>query len=664
MRRAFLATSLLLALAATTWAQTTIQFQSPRELLTTFQTAAADGDLEAAASCFDLTGVDEASRENVVTEATADLSFLLGRIDLDLDNLPQPDNGSVVLNRYSAASGAPLGKIQLTDLDQRGWVVSSETLQALSIIATSQRELQQKNGGDEERDLSDVEAPAGLETPRASVELFLVEMNDNRIAEAAAALDLSSIPAVLQDAEGKNYAQMLFATLNRKVWVVMEDIPNDPDGDPYLLAGFPTDADSSIGKLELARGSDGGWRFTSQTIQDLPAMWRSVEHLPVLGGLKDVDQSEFDPAYWLKKRVPDNLKSGGFLSIETWKWLALALLLLASWLAGTIIRVLSRLLVSAKLRLRKASSTDAKLRALGRAASLIVNVFLVRQGLPHIGLPSNVNASILGILFFVQAFSVVWLLWTIWSVAISLTERKLTGKSEKTKKLVLPVLESLGQVIISIGVLFWLASQFVENLGGLIAGLGVGSLVIALAAKDSVENFFGSITVLLGAPFVIGDWVYVDGIDGTVEDIGLRTTKIRTFKDSVVVLPNSKLITAPVENYGQRRYRRLKTTMGLTYSTPPEKVAEFCSRVRDRLLEREDIWNDKRYIFFNDFGPSSLDIMVYCFIIAPDWKVELETRDEVLRDFMKIAEELGVEFAFPTRTIHIESSGTALPGDL
>ena len=108
-----------------------------------------------------------------------------------------------------------------------------------------------------------------------------------------------------------------------------------------------------------------------------------------------------------------------------------------------------------------------------------------------------------------------------------------------------------------------------------------------------------------------------------------------------------------------RRRRRIKTTLGISYNTPPAKVAEFCERVRQMLLDDERIWNDKRYVYLNDFGESTLNVMLYCFLIAETWQLEPEYRDDILRKIMLIASDMGVEFAYPTITLLGPAAGEA-----
>ncbi|GAG38726.1 unnamed protein product, partial [marine sediment metagenome] len=176
-----------------------------------------------------------------------------------------------------------------------------------------------------------------------------------------------------------------------------------------------------------------------------------------------------------------------------------------------------------------------------------------------------------------------------------------------------------------------------------------------LAAKDTIANLFGSFTIFLDRPFQIGDWVIIDGTEGTVEDVGFRSTRIRTFYKSLVTLPNSNVAAATIDNMGKRNYRRINLVLGLTYDTPPERMQAFVEGIRAVLQANPRIWHDSYEVYFNNFGDSSLDVLVYCFLNVPSWSEELRQRHNVLMEFLRLASELGVSFAFPTQSLYVES---------
>jgi MscS family membrane protein len=187
----------------------------------------------------------------------------------------------------------------------------------------------------------------------------------------------------------------------------------------------------------------------------------------------------------------------------------------------------------------------------------------------------------------------------------------------------------------------------------LVTGLGIGGLAFAFAAKDTIENFFGSVTVLLDRPFEVGDWVIVGDTEGTVEELGLRSTRIRTFYNSQVTVPNATLVRATVDNLGRRAYRRWKTYLGVQYDTPPETLLAFTEGIRELVRQHPYTRKDFYQVWCNDFADFSLNILLYVFFRVPDWSTELRERERLFVDIVRLADRLGVQFAFPTRTVHL-----------
>ena len=209
-------------------------------------------------------------------------------------------------------------------------------------------------------------------------------------------------------------------------------------------------------------------------------------------------------------------------------------------------------------------------------------------------------------------------------------------------------------VTLLIGMLFILGNLGV-NVTSLVAGLGLGGLAVALAAQDTFRNLLGGVTIFADRPFQVGDWVVVGSIEGTVEHVGFRSSRVRTFYNSVVTVPNARIVDTHVDNMGLRQWRRYRTTLGLAYHTTPDQVQAFVEGVRAVIRANPEMRKDYYIVEFTEFGASSLEILLYCFIDAPDWNAELRTRHVLNLDIMRLAEELGVEFAFPTQTLHVAS---------
>jgi MscS family membrane protein len=233
-----------------------------------------------------------------------------------------------------------------------------------------------------------------------------------------------------------------------------------------------------------------------------------------------------------------------------------------------------------------------------------------------------------------------------------LVDRAADTETKLDDQLVPLVRTVLKAFIIAIGLLFILQNLDVD-ITSLVAGLGLGGLAFALAAQDSIRNFISGITILADKPFQIGDWVLVGGIEGNVESIGFRSTRVRTFENSLVTIPNASITEAEVDNMGARRWRRYKTTLGIAYHTDPDRLQAFVEGIRAIILANPSMRHDYYMVEFHNFGAASLNMLLYCFIDAPSWRVELRVRHILNLDIIRLAKELQVSFAFPTQTLHL-----------
>jgi len=213
----------------------------------------------------------------------------------------------------------------------------------------------------------------------------------------------------------------------------------------------------------------------------------------------------------------------------------------------------------------------------------------------------------------------------------------------------------LAGVVVAIGFLIEGSNQLGFPAYSVLAGLGVGGLAVALAARDSLANLLGSVVIMFEKPFRVGHWIKVGETEGTVEDVGFRSTRIRTFYNSLISIPNSEVVNTVVDNLDRRFMRRQRFFVQITYDTPREKVEEFLAGIKQLIVDHPMTVDEKFYARFNGFGESGLNILVNFFLRVPDYVTELEERERILLQILVLAKDVGVEFAFPTRTLHVES---------
>jgi len=193
------------------------------------------------------------------------------------------------------------------------------------------------------------------------------------------------------------------------------------------------------------------------------------------------------------------------------------------------------------------------------------------------------------------------------------------------------------------------------NITALVASLGIGGLAFALAAKDAASNLFGSFSLLADKSIRIGEWIKVNGVEGTVEDIGMRTTKIRSFGKSLITVPNQIVANNPIENFSRRGVRRIKMRIGLTYSTSSEQIIKIVEEIKYMLHNHEHISQKETLLVnFESFGDSALNVFIYTFTSTANWEKYLDIREDVHLKIMHIVEENDSGFAFPSQSIYVE----------
>lgn len=225
-----------------------------------------------------------------------------------------------------------------------------------------------------------------------------------------------------------------------------------------------------------------------------------------------------------------------------------------------------------------------------------------------------------------------------------------------------PIFRKSLRIFTVIVVALFIAQNVLEmRVGALLAGLGIGGLALALAAKDTLSNFFGSLTIFADRPFQMGERVNIDGHNGTVEEVGFRSTRIRTRAGHLVTLPNAYVANSAVENIGRRPYIRRVLDVTITYDTQPDKVQRAIDIIREMLDARAEHFPDDMpgRVYFSEFNPASLNIVVYYWFTPPDWWEYLAFTDKFNTELLRRFNDEGIEFAFPTQTLYVKGDPPA-----
>jgi len=232
----------------------------------------------------------------------------------------------------------------------------------------------------------------------------------------------------------------------------------------------------------------------------------------------------------------------------------------------------------------------------------------------------------------------------------------LIGKHSRTSRELSSFIIKLAKIlIIALGVVA-LLQEWGIDVTGFLASLGLGGLAFALAAKDTAANIFGGIAILTDNFFKIGEWVKIGDVEGIVEDIGMRTTKIRAFDKRLIIVPNSVIANSSVENFSRRNKRRVVMRIGLTYNTSVDVIKKVVDDIRNMLLNHPDIAKDESLlIYFDEYEDSSLSIFCYFFTKTADWKEYLKIREDINLKIKEIVEKYPTDFAYPSNSIYFET---------
>ena len=248
--------------------------------------------------------------------------------------------------------------------------------------------------------------------------------------------------------------------------------------------------------------------------------------------------------------------------------------------------------------------------------------------------------------------ALMWVSFALIDVFSRFFLRRADQTESKLDDQLIPLVRKSLKVFIAIVLIVMVIEEMGGSVTSLLASLGIGGLALALAAQDTVANFFGSIVVFTDKPFRIGDFVSFTGVEGTVEEIGFRTTRIRTPEKTQVTVPNQTFTSNAITNLTERPFRRLKMTVGLSYETSAEEMTTFLERCRMLLEDHPQVNDEGHMVYLEAFGPSSLDVMVYCFSLDNGWEDWMKMREALMLEIMQLVADMNLELAFPTQTIY------------
>ena len=358
--------------------------------------------------------------------------------------------------------------------------------------------------------------------------------------------------------------------------------------------------------------------------------------------------------------MPDELLRLGPWGLAYWQWLGIAIALVIAFLAG---RIASRLVlwIGARVVKRTESTVDDEaLSRLNRPVRFLGTILAARAVLPLLELPANAHGATKNVLLALMGIGAVWCAVSLIDVVISRLALADWAKARPASRALLTLAgRTLKVLLVVIATISFLGS-FGLPVGSLIAGVGIGGIALAFGAQKTVENLFGAFAIGIDQPLREGDFVKTDAETmGTVEAVGLRSTRIRTLDRTIVSMPNGKLADARIETYGERDRVRLHTMISLVYSTTSTQIREVVANIEGVLRANPDTYKDEIVVRFRALAATSLDIEVMTWYAGTDFAKFRDWRQEMLLAFMAVVERAGTSFAFPTQTLHIASVAKA-----
>ncbi|HEY6004963.1 MAG TPA: mechanosensitive ion channel family protein [Anaeromyxobacter sp.] len=355
----------------------------------------------------------------------------------------------------------------------------------------------------------------------------------------------------------------------------------------------------------------------------------------------------------VEEHLPDALLRRGPRGLLWWQWLAIPAMVLAALVLGSVLGWATRRILVVLAARTRTPWDQALVQRAARPLAVLWAIALVTAVHPSLSLgagPESVVDRALRVATYLVLF---WGAFRFVDVGFAAAASGSFARASPSLLGLLPLGRKLGKVVLLALALVAILNELGFQVASLLAGLGIGGIALALAAQKTVENLFGSVAIGVDQPFRVGDLVKIDGVLGTVEAIGMRSTRIRTLERTVVTFPNGKLADMRAETFAVRDRIRLSTNLGLVYGTTAAQLRAVIAGIEAALRAHPQISPDGMSVRFTEFKDSSLNVEVIASSRTGDWDAFTRVRQELYLEFMAVVERAGTSFAFPTRTVNL-----------
>jgi MscS family membrane protein len=482
-------------------------------------------------------------------------------------------------------------------------------------------------------------------TPQSSVHAYLVASREADYERAANYLQLGSVPKRQRAKRGPQLALQLKTVLDRELWVEVDRLSNNPEGHPD--DGLPPNRDlvgvieSESGRVEILldrvpRG-DGVriWKFSSETVRKIPELYHEFGD----GRLGE----------WL----PPIFFESYFLEIQVWQWLGLLVGVLLAFIASWFVARGAVKVLRPAVERSQTDIDDRVLIAIVGPLRVLSGILILYAGLPLLALSIPAQRFLGNAMKVGALLSATWLILRLIDVFADVVEANLESRGDKGTTTLVPLGRKTVKVLVVGLALLASLDSFGFDVTALIAGLGVGGLAVALAAQKTLENLFGGATLIADRPVQVGDFCRFGDKIGTVEEIGMRSTRVRTLDRTVVTIPNAEFSSLQLENFGKRDMMKFSPRLGLLYATTPDQLRYVLVEIRRMLYAHPRVSNDPARVRFVNFGDCSLDVDIFAYVDATDFSEYLGIAEDLNLRIMDIVAASGTGFAFPSNTTYL-----------
>jgi MscS family membrane protein len=484
--------------------------------------------------------------------------------------------------------------------------------------------------------------PLGRETPRGTLLGFIKAAQDEKYALAAQYFQPVPARKHVSEEDDEELAEQLLAILNQKFTGPLDFVSREPQG--RLDDGLPPDQErisSSLGTedtfpilLVRIEDEDGRklWYFSRSTLALVPKTYDSLTFPGI------------------EKQLPQYLVEHRFLSMPFWQWLAVLIFIPLAFLVARVITLLLALMLRYWRKARHLPILPAQ-----RLTHIGPFTFMIAL-LIHYALVAYVGTSLLYRIYYrrmIWIFLAIAFYWLLTQVTRALSSRigaSLSSRGMFAERSIVSLIRRFVEVIIFLVVMLIVLHGLGFNVSAALAGVGIGTLALGLGAQKTFENMFGGVSILFDKVIVIGDTCKVNNQTGVVEDIGLRSTRLRTAERTLLSIPNGTMATSVIENLRFRDKFLCQQVIRLRYDLSPDHVRFVLAEIRDLLLENlkvEDSTSRVRFIKFSDYA---LEVEIYCYILESEYGAYVATQEALLLSIMEALEKAGVVVALPTQT--------------